>query len=132
MELKTLVRNQFGGYSNSNGVIDITLLLSFIAIIIFYISYKYMRWRDREILIAQNLTGAYSPDSCPDYWVEEEGEGSNICRNEFDVGSNNSNNSNNTINFSQNKYNNVSSGMINKCKWSNNNDIPWTGLDHIC
>ena len=126
MELNTLINLQFGGSDKSDIIFDYILFLIFIAAIIIYICFKYIQWKNRETYINNNLITSYIPDKCPDYWVLN--DGTSICNNVNKIGTNNYSK---TIDFSDSKYTG-SKGDLNKCIWSNANNIPWTGIDNLC
>lgn len=123
MKVNTIIKDFGESYS------DFMFILLFITIIIIYIYFKYTQWKNREITINSNLTKYYNKDTCPDYWVHEESEGSKVCSNVNSIGTNNSITK---VDFSDSEYNSVSNGDYNKCVWANMNDIPWTGIDNLC
>ena len=125
MELNTLINLQFGGSDKSDIIFDYILFLIFIAAIVIYIYFRYIQWKNREIYINDNFTTSYIPDKCPDYWVLE--DGTNVCNNVNNIGTN----SKETVDFSTTEYTG-SNGNLNKCNWSNTNNIPWTGIDNLC
>ena len=78
MEVNTIVEN----FGKTNNDFIFIILLIWITI---YIYFKYIQWKNREICINENLTKAYSPDTCQD-WVRDELAGSKVCSNVNNIG----------------------------------------------
>ena len=93
-------------------------------IVLFLSLYFYFKWKHfKNEMNALKIPPWIS--ECPDYWTMEK---KGVCRNTHNLGKCAHDS---TIDFNDSRFKGKDGGM-NKCRFSHNCNLSWTGIDKLC
>jgi hypothetical protein len=115
-------------------IVNITTVLS-VVISIGFMIFLYVRFLNNQKAkhpFSHNEIKTTEYPECPDFFESIDHNGEPVCKNVYKIGKCRKT-SPYTVSFKNNKlFNNTKDGNYWKCRWAQDCEVPWSGIDYLC